>query len=105
MLLSDKTMAEFGYSQDSLSQYSKKLLWLACDYCGAEYTNLHCNRNKSNAMLDKDACKACKAIKSFKWTDGKNLFNRMKFPSNTGYDRGLYKLWDCGQLKFSKSFD
>ena len=63
MLLSDKTMAEFGYSRDSLTQHSKKLLWLACDYCGAEYTNLHCNRNKSNAMLDKDACKACKAIK------------------------------------------
>jgi hypothetical protein len=45
-----------------------------------------------------------KAFKSFKWTDGKNLFNRMKFPSNTGYDRGLYKLWDCGQLKFTKVY-
>lgn len=45
-----------------------------------------------------------KAFKSFKWTDGRGLWNRMKFPSNTGYDRGLYKLWDCGQLKFIKTY-
>lgn len=45
-----------------------------------------------------------KAFKSFKWTDGKNLFNRMKFPSNSGYEHKLYKLWDCGQLKFTKTY-
>ncbi len=43
-----------------------------------------------------------KSYPSFKWTDGRNTFHRMKFPSNTGHDSGLYKIWDCGQLKFTK---
>lgn len=37
---------------------------------------------------------------SFKWTDGQNVFNRMKFPGKSGYDKGLYRLWDCGQAKW-----
>lgn len=42
---------------------------------------------------------------SFKWTDGEKVYNRLRFPSNTGYKYGLLKLWDCGQAKyvFSKS--
>lgn len=40
--------------------------------------------------------------KSFKWTDSVSTFHRMKFPSNTGYDNGLYKIWDCGQAKYKK---
>lgn len=43
-----------------------------------------------------------KSYPSFKWTDGRSTFHRMKFPSNTGRDSGLYKIWDCGQLKFIK---
>ena len=34
---------------------------------------------------------------SFKWTDTKETFHRMRYPGNTGYDQGLYKIWDCGQ--------
>lgn len=41
---------------------------------------------------------------SFCWIKNKNVFHRMKFPSNTGYDHGCYKLWDCGQLKFIKKY-
>lgn len=37
---------------------------------------------------------------SFKWTDGFNSFHRLKFPGNSGYDNGLFKIWDCGQAKF-----
>lgn len=37
---------------------------------------------------------------SFKWTDFKNTFHRMKFPGESGYEKGLHKIWDCGQAKF-----
>ena len=37
---------------------------------------------------------------SFVWTDGKKAFHRMKFPANSGYERGLFKIWDCGQAKW-----
>ncbi len=36
---------------------------------------------------------------SFKWTDSKDTFHRMTFPSNSGYDKGMVKIWDCGQAK------
>lgn len=42
--------------------------------------------------------------KSFSWTNGRDTFHRMKFRGNSGYDHGLYKIWDCGQLKYSKTF-
>jgi very-short-patch-repair endonuclease/DNA-binding CsgD family transcriptional regulator len=41
---------------------------------------------------------------SFKWTDGHGIYNRMQFPNNTGYDKGLFKIWDCGQAKWIKIF-
>lgn len=44
-----------------------------------------------------------KTFLSFKWTNGDKVFNRMKFPNNTGYDKGLYRIWDCGQAKFVKT--
>lgn len=34
---------------------------------------------------------------SFKWTDGTSSFHRLQFRSNTGYAKGLHKIWDCGQ--------
>jgi len=37
---------------------------------------------------------------SFRWCDRKQTFHRYKFPRNTGYDKGLWKIWDCGQAKF-----
>lgn len=43
--------------------------------------------------------------KSFQWTDTKNTFHRMRFKSNSGYDFGLHKIWDCGQAKYVKLFD
>lgn len=39
---------------------------------------------------------------SFKWTDGKNTYHRLKFPGNSGYLSNLYKIWDCGQSKYIK---
>lgn len=41
--------------------------------------------------------------KSFKWTNGTDSFHRMKFPSNSGYEKGLFKIWDCGQAKWELS--
>lgn len=41
---------------------------------------------------------------SFKWTDGHKTFGRMKFPKNTGFDFGLFKIFDCGQSKHEKVY-
>jgi very-short-patch-repair endonuclease len=61
-------------------------------------------RYGSGEYLSEIGFKKIKAFKSFKWTDGSSLFHRMMFPSNSGYDKGLYKVWDCGQLKFIKTY-
>jgi hypothetical protein len=37
---------------------------------------------------------------SFRWTDGAETFHRLKFPGNSGYDKGLFKIYDCGQAKY-----
>lgn len=37
---------------------------------------------------------------SFRWTDGFITFHRLKFPGNSGYDNGLFKIYDCGQSKW-----
>jgi G:T-mismatch repair DNA endonuclease (very short patch repair protein) len=41
---------------------------------------------------------------SFQWTDGVETFHRMKFSGNSGYEKGLHKIWDCGQAKYEKIF-
>jgi len=38
---------------------------------------------------------------SFKWTDSHKTFHRMNFPKNEGYDKGLAKIWDCGQALYT----
>jgi very-short-patch-repair endonuclease len=43
-----------------------------------------------------------KFFPSFKWTDGTSTYHRMKFRGNSGRNSGLYKIWDCGQLKYTK---
>lgn len=37
---------------------------------------------------------------SFRWVKNNKTFHRLKFKSNTGYDEGCYKIWDCGQAKY-----
>lgn len=39
--------------------------------------------------------------KSFVWTDGVDTYHRLKFRGNSGYEKGLYKIWDCGQARLS----
>lgn len=41
---------------------------------------------------------------SFCWTDGRNRWHRLKFRGNSGYKHGLFKIWDCGQLPFLKTY-
>ena len=43
-----------------------------------------------------------KTYSSFKWTNGSQCFHRMKYPSNTGYNHKMYKIWDCGQLRYEQ---
>jgi len=49
------------------------------------------------------SCQSC--YKSFKWTDNQSTYHRMKFPSNTGYEHGMNKIWDCGQAKWVKTYN
>lgn len=37
---------------------------------------------------------------SFQWTDGIKTYHRMNHPGKTGYDHGLFKIWDCGQARW-----
>jgi Mor family transcriptional regulator len=37
---------------------------------------------------------------SFRWTDGFETFHRLKFPGNSGYNKDLFKIYDCGQAKY-----
>lgn len=37
---------------------------------------------------------------SFRWTNSRETLHRMKFRSNSGYEKGYYKIWDCGQAKY-----
>lgn len=40
---------------------------------------------------------------SFYWIQNDVKVHRMTFPSNTGYQNGFVKFWDCGQAKYIKS--
>ena len=37
---------------------------------------------------------------SFSWTNGKDVWHRMLFPKNSGYEHNLAKIWDCGQARW-----
>lgn len=39
---------------------------------------------------------------SFCWIKNNNVYHRLKYRGNSGYDYGCYKLWDCGQAKYIK---
>lgn len=39
---------------------------------------------------------------SFKWVKGYNVKSRQSYFSNSGYEYGFHKLWDCGQKCFIK---
>lgn len=38
---------------------------------------------------------------SFRWSNGYYTFHRMRHPGNSGYEKGLYKIWDCGQDRYT----
>ena len=113
MILNEKTKEKFNYAVNSLSKRSHKLIIVQCDYCQKEFEQQYgvlINARKNNA---KDACEKCRIfIKirfskksenlSFKWPDFKNTYHRLNFRGNTGYDKKLRKIWDCGQAKWIK---
>lgn len=37
---------------------------------------------------------------SFKWVKNDKTYHRLKYRGNSGYDLGMFKLWDCGQAKY-----
>lgn len=37
---------------------------------------------------------------SFQWTNGIDVFHRLNFAGNLGYEKNLAKIWDCGQTKW-----
>ena len=74
MLLNEKTKTRFGYDAISLSKFSRKRIVSGCDYCKQDYET---------------------TMKIYST-------GRDKFPSNTGYEQGMNKIWDCGQAKWVK---
>lgn len=40
---------------------------------------------------------------SFMWVKDKEVKHRLSFPGNSGYEKGYYKIWDCGQAKWVKT--
>ncbi len=42
---------------------------------------------------------------SFCWVRALDRVHRMKFPGNSGYENGYYKIWDCGQTKYVKEYN
>lgn len=62
-------------------------------------------RYGSGIHLNNLGFKRISCYKSFKWTDTKQTFHRLKYPSNSGYDYGLYKIWDCGQINYTKVYN
>jgi very-short-patch-repair endonuclease len=42
---------------------------------------------------------------SFVWIKNEKTYHRMKYRGNSGYEYGMYKLWDCGQYKFEKKIN
>lgn len=39
---------------------------------------------------------------SFVWVKNLETYHRLKYRGNSGYEYGMYKLWDCGQTRFEK---
>ena len=39
---------------------------------------------------------------SFVWVKNNKTYHRLRYRGNTGYQYGMYKLWDCGQAKFER---
>jgi len=63
MLLEKQTQEKYGYSLDSVSAGSNKLVVSSCDYCKNEYSVIMKIRNKSNLVVNKDCCNSCKYVK------------------------------------------
>lgn len=57
-------------------------------------------RYGSGEYLEKLGWQKRMSYVSFKWADEKNTFHRLRFPNNSGYEHGFYKIWDCGQAKW-----
>jgi hypothetical protein len=60
MLQNEKTVKDFGYSIDSLSDFSNKKIIVNCDYCDNIIIKSYKSRNIQNSILDKDCCNSCK---------------------------------------------
>lgn len=59
-------------------------------------------RYGTGSYLEELGFEASKSYLSFKWTNFQTIYNRMQFRNDSGYEQGLFKVWDCGQTKFRK---
>lgn len=63
MIAYDLTLEKFGYSYESLSKGSPKLVILVCDYCGKIYEKRKYNMSYDISYTQKDCCIECKPKK------------------------------------------
>lgn len=57
-------------------------------------------RYGTGSYLPELGFKLFSCTKSFKWTDGFDSYHRLTYRGSSGYQHGLYKIWDCGQTKY-----
>lgn len=61
-------------------------------------------RYGSGDYLEKLGFSQEKTYLSFNWSNGTDVYHRRKFLGNAGYNHGLFKIWDCGQAKWTKVY-
>lgn len=58
-------------------------------------------RYGTGSYLPQLGFKLSSCTKSFKWTNGYDSYHRLTYRGNSGYRYGFYKIWDCGQIKYT----
>ena len=80
--------------------YSKLLKCCVDDLKPNKVVNFVDQRYGTGTHLKKYGFELLNTSLSFAWTDGKACWHRLNFPGNSGYEKGLRKIWDCGQSKY-----
>lgn len=84
--------------------FSKLYSFFLREYSPKRFITFIDKRYGSGEYLEQLGLKNVSEYMSFRWTNGQEALHRMKFRSNSGYDFGFYKIWDCGQAKYSIDF-
>lgn len=94
----DRFASKSGYS--IIGGLSKIISFIIKNNNVVKITSFVDNRYGDGSSLKQCGFRKTRCSPSFKWVKGINVKHRLTFPSNSGYENGYFKLWDCGQSKF-----